>query len=77
MAGWKVYAIHGDPIARAKVIVDRTTGRFLGAHLYGHGAGENIQLFALAMRFGITADDLRRSVYGYPTLASALPHMLG
>ena len=77
MAGWKVYAIHGDPIARAKVIVDRSSGRILGAHLYGQAAGENIQLFALAMRFGITADDLRRTVYGYPTLASAVPHTLG
>jgi glutathione reductase (NADPH) len=77
MAGWKVYAIHDDPVARAKVIVDRASDRIVGAHLYGSGAGEEIHLFAYAMHFGIKADDLRRSVYGYPTLASALPYALG
>ena len=77
MAGWKVYAIHDDPVARAKVIVDRASDRIVGAHLYGSGGGEEIHLFAYAIHFGITADDLRRSVYRYPTLASALPYALG
>jgi glutathione reductase (NADPH) len=76
MAEWKVYAIHGDPVARAKVLVASGSGRILGAHLYGDGAGEKIHVFALAIRFGISADDLRRTVYGYPTLASTIPYTL-
>ena len=77
MASWRVYAIYGEPVARAKVIVAADTGRILGAHILGPSAGETIHLFALALRFGITAEQLGRAVYGYPTLASALPHTLG
>jgi glutathione reductase (NADPH) len=76
MADWKTYAIHGDRVARAKVILDRA-GRILGAHLYGPDAGEEIHVFALALRFGIPADELRRFVWGYPTLGSTIPYTLG
>ena len=77
MAAWKVWAIHGDPVARAKVLIESGTGRILGAHLYGHAAGEPIHVFALAIRFGTGADDLRRTVWGYPTFGSTLPYTLG
>ncbi len=77
MANWRVYAIHGEPPARAKLVLDAQTGRVLGAHLYGPEAGEQIHVFALAIRFGISADDLRRTVYGYPTFGSTIPHTLG
>lgn len=77
MTGWKVHAIAGDPIARAKVLVDPASRRILGAHLYGSGAGDTINLFALAIGFGLTADDLKSMVFTYPTFASALPHTLG
>jgi glutathione reductase (NADPH) len=78
MEGWKVYAIlQGGEVARAKVIIENGSGRIVGAHLYGGAAGENINLFALAMRFDIKADDLKQMVYAYPTLGSALPYTLG
>ncbi|MFP5264319.1 MAG: dihydrolipoyl dehydrogenase family protein [Blastocatellia bacterium] len=78
MGGWKVYSIiEGGAAARAKVIIDKASGRIVGAHLYGGAAGENINLFALAMRFQVKADDLKHMVYAYPTLASALPYALG
>jgi len=76
LATWKVYAIAGAPAARARVILDTRTGRILGAHLFGPEASETVMLFAFAIRFGITADELRRTVFAYPTLASALPHTL-
>ena len=78
MEGWKVYAIiEGGQIARAKIITEKESGRIVGAHIYGGEAGENINFFALAMRFQIKADDLKQMVYAYPTLASALPYTLG
>jgi glutathione reductase (NADPH) len=76
MREWKVYAIAGEPLARAKVIIESGTGRILGAHLLGGGADEIINLFALAMRFGITAPELKTMVFAYPTFASALPYTL-
>lgn len=72
MASWKVFAIHGAPVARAKVVVERGSGRIAGAQLFGPGAAEIIHLFALAMRLGGTARDLRDMVYAYPTFASTI-----
>jgi glutathione reductase (NADPH) len=63
-----------DPVAQAKVVTDAASGRILGAHLYGPSAGEEIHVFALALRFGIPAEELRRFVWGYPTFGSTIPH---
>jgi len=60
-----------------KVIVEEHTGRILGAHLLGIHAEETINLFALAIRLGLKADDLRGMIYAYPTHASDVAHMLG
>ncbi|GAC1430439.1 MAG: NAD(P)/FAD-dependent oxidoreductase [Thermoanaerobaculia bacterium] len=72
MKSWKVYAIAGEPVAHAKVIADRATGRILGAQLFGAGADDNIHFFALAIRCGLTTTDLKDAVYAYPTFASAI-----
>ena len=72
MKSWKVYAIAGEPVAWAKVVVDAETDRVLGAQLFGAGAADNIHVFALAIRTGLTAADLREAVYAYPTFASAI-----
>jgi glutathione reductase (NADPH) len=77
MTDWKVPAILGEPVAHAKVIVESGSGRILGAHLLSSGAAEDIHVFAMAIRFGLTADDLKSVVFGYPTLASALSYTLG
>lgn len=76
VSDWKVYAIAGARPARAKVLVEGKSGRILGAHLLGAGAGEVIHLYALAMRFGIRADELRQAAFAYPTLSSAVPYTL-
>jgi len=72
MKSWKVYAIAGEPVAWAKVVADAETDRILGAQLFGAGAPDSIHLFALAIRCGLTAADLRDAVYAYPTFASAI-----
>lgn len=77
MSQWLTFAIiEGKTLARSKVILD-PDGRVLGAHLLCPQAGDLIHIFALAMKFGIPASDLKSMVYAYPTLSSALPHMLG
>jgi glutathione reductase (NADPH) len=69
---WKVHAIAGDELARAKTIVDRSTGKVLGAQLCAPAAAETIHVFSLAIRFGMTRDQLEDMVYAYPTASSAL-----
>lgn len=65
-----------EPVGMFKTIIDSDTDLVLGAHLLGAHADEVINLFALAMRFGISAKDLKHMIYAYPTSASDLPFML-
>jgi glutathione reductase (NADPH) len=59
-----------------KTLVEEGTGRILGAHLLGPHAEEVINLFALAIRMGLSASDLKQMVYAYPTSASDASSML-
>ena len=57
-------------------MIDKKTDRILGAHLLGHAAEELIHIFALAIKHGITATELRDSVYGFPTFSADIKSML-
>ncbi|MXS77392.1 NAD(P)/FAD-dependent oxidoreductase [Nitrosomonas sp. JL21] len=59
-----------------KVLVEEGTDRILGAHLVGPHVDEVINLFALAIRKGLTAEDLKTSIFTYPTGASDIGYML-
>lgn len=59
-----------------KVLVEEGTDRILGAHLLGDQAGEVVNVFAVAIRSGMHAADLRDMVFTYPTHGSDVPHML-
>lgn len=75
MTGWRSGRSYAERFAFAKVLVGEDD-RILGAHLLGHGAGETIHAFAFAMRHGVTATELRASVYAYPTFHSDLVHLM-
>jgi glutathione reductase (NADPH) len=59
-----------------KVLVEKDTDRILGAHILGSEAGEVINLFALAIRSGIHASDLKHTLFAYPTSGSNVTRML-
>lgn len=59
-----------------KVLVEKNTGRILGAHLIGPGAEEQINLFAMAMGVGMTANQLKGVIFAYPGYASDLGSMV-
>ncbi len=59
-----------------KVLIEEDTDVILGAHLVGPSADEVINLFALAMRNGLTAQALRDTMFAYPTAASDVGYML-
>ena len=65
-----------EPTYGFKVLVEEGSGRILGAHLVGPHADEVINLFALAIRHGLTADDLKVTMFAYPTGASDIGYML-
>jgi glutathione reductase (NADPH) len=59
-----------------KTLVEEGSGRILGAHLVGPHADEVINLFDLAIRHGLTADNLKTTMFAYPTGASDIGYML-
>jgi glutathione reductase (NADPH) len=59
-----------------KVLVEEHSNRLLGAHLLGPDAGETINLFALAIRNGLTSTDFKDMLFAYPTLGSDAVYMV-
>ncbi|HVB55577.1 MAG TPA: NAD(P)/FAD-dependent oxidoreductase [Candidatus Acidoferrales bacterium] len=66
----------GETCSGYKVLVEEKTDRILGAHLLGDEAGEVINLFALAIRSGMRATDLKHTLFAYPTHGSDVAYML-
>ncbi|HZQ02117.1 MAG TPA: NAD(P)/FAD-dependent oxidoreductase [Reyranella sp.] len=75
-ASWYTARRVGEGASGFKVMVEEESGRILGAHLVGPDVDETINLFALAVRHGLTAQQLKDTVFGYPTAASDIAYML-
>lgn len=74
--GWYSSRRVGEEHSGFKVLVEEGSGRILGAHLLGSHAEEVINLFALAIRSGLTATDLMGMMMAYPTHGSDIEYML-
>ena len=59
-----------------KTLIEEGSDRILGAHVLGPHAEEVINIFALAIRNGISAGEVRRMIYAYPTSASDISYMV-
>ncbi|GAB3833049.1 hypothetical protein GCM10028895_51600 [Pontibacter rugosus] len=66
---------HRAPAYAYKVLVSKTDGSILGAHLVGPQAEETINVFAVAMKAGMKARDLKSFLFSYPTMASDVSYM--
>jgi pyruvate/2-oxoglutarate dehydrogenase complex dihydrolipoamide dehydrogenase (E3) component len=55
-----------------KAVFDESTGRLLGAHVLGPGAEDLIHIAAVALRAGLTREDLAGMHYVFPTLAGSV-----
>lgn len=75
-SGWYSSRRVGEQCSGFKVLVEEGSGRILGAHLLGPGAEELINIFALAIRSGLKAKDLKEAMFAYPTHASDIRYML-
>lgn len=74
--GWYSSRRVGEEASGFKVLVEERTGRVLGAHLLGPHAEDVINLFAVAMRAGLRADDLKSMFFAYPTSGSDVPYIV-
>ncbi|WP_311195970.1 hypothetical protein [Antarcticibacterium sp. 1MA-6-2] len=59
-----------------KTLVEKETGKILGAHLIGPHAEEVINLFALAIKAGFTSKDLKTMILTYPSSSSDVVYMV-
>ncbi|MEO8187316.1 MAG: NAD(P)/FAD-dependent oxidoreductase, partial [Burkholderiaceae bacterium] len=75
-SAWFTARQAAEPVYGFKVIVDENTDQVLGAHLVGPHVDETINVFALAIRHGLTAEDLKTTMFAYPTGASDVGYML-
>jgi glutathione reductase (NADPH) len=66
----------GAKYARYKVLVEKSSDRILGAHLLGPDASETINLFALAMKAGLSATEMKSTLFAFPTFAHDVRGML-
>lgn len=76
MSGWFAAKTYAETLAWSKVLVDEQTDEIVGAHVIGHHGEELIHLFALAMRHGITAADLKATLFAFPTFSADLKNMI-
>jgi glutathione reductase (NADPH) len=70
MREWLSSRTYAETAAWAKVLVDRQSDHILGAHLVGHTSEELIHIFALAIKRGIGAGEIRDMIYGFPTFSA-------
>jgi glutathione reductase (NADPH) len=74
--GWFTARQQAETVYGFKTLVDADTDRILGAHLVGPHADEVINIFALAIRQGLTAEQLKTTMFAYPSGASDIGEML-
>jgi glutathione reductase (NADPH) len=75
-ASWYSSRRVGETHSGFKVLVEKLSGRILGAHVLGPHADDVINLFAMAMRTGAPASSLKEILFAYPTAESDIPYMV-
>ncbi|MGV8850609.1 MAG: dihydrolipoyl dehydrogenase family protein [Propionibacteriaceae bacterium] len=74
-SGWYSNYRTGETTAAAKILVDRSSDKIVGAHLLGPEYGELINFLGLAIKLDLTARQLRSMTAAYPTVGSDLGSM--
>ncbi|WP_407919516.1 hypothetical protein [Chroogloeocystis siderophila] len=58
------------------MLVEEGSDRILGAHILGHHVEELVNLFAMAIRFKLRPEDLKKMIFAYPTAASDIGYIV-
>lgn len=75
MTTWFSGKSYAETVAWSKILIDKTTDKIVGAHIVGHSGEELIHIFALAMKFNITASQLKESPFAFPTFSSDVKNL--
>jgi glutathione reductase (NADPH) len=75
-SGWYTSRRIGENHSGYKILIEEDTDRILGVHVLGLNAEEVINIFALAIRSGLKAEDIKHAIFTYPTKSSDIRYML-
>lgn len=76
LTGWFSGKSFAETVAFAKVITNEDTDQVVGAHMVGHQGEDLIHIFAMAMRYGISASALKDDMFAFPTFSSDVKNLL-
>ena len=69
------HKVNNDERGVFKSVVDKETGKVLGASLYGKSSEEIINIVKLAIDNDITATALKNNIYNHPTMAESFNNL--
>lgn len=73
---WYTYKRTHEACAMTKMILDKKTGKLIGVHILGSNADELINYFVFIMKFNLPYDEVKETIFAYPTSASDLEYFL-
>lgn len=76
MSKWMSYRRMNQKYGFYKVVFEKETGKIIGAHLMGLNAEEVINVFAMAIRLGLTRKELKKMVWAFPTNTYDINYMV-
>ena len=66
----------GDERGMMKAVVDAKTGKILGAAVLAEQGGEVVSVLQMAMKGGVTYQDIRDGIFAHPTYSESLNNLL-
>ncbi len=64
------------PVYAYKILLNERTEEIVGAHIIGPEAAETINLFAMAINNKMTASDIKRTIFTYPSWGNDIKSMV-
>jgi glutathione reductase (NADPH) len=75
-ASWMSSRRIGQEYSAFKIVLERDSGRIVGAHLFGHRADELVNVFAIAIEARMLRHELADMLFAFPTASSDIAAML-
>jgi dihydrolipoamide dehydrogenase len=69
-------SVRPTPEGFAKLIVEKNTGKILGAAVVGNGAADVIHLFTLAISHRLSVEELRKTIISHPTYSEVFSEVV-
>ncbi|MGG0642620.1 NAD(P)/FAD-dependent oxidoreductase [Sporosarcina gallistercoris] len=76
ISDWFTFKRTNEQAAAFKLITNAEKGTVLGAHILGGNADDLINHFSTAIRLELTFEDMKKTIFAYPTAASDIGSML-